>query len=60
MQFQAGWIAEVSELRALTAIAETQARLTLDRTAAKAFEQMACRYRCKAEKLESAVLTAPH
>ena len=56
MPIQANWIAEVSELRALAAIAETQARLTLDRAAAQAFEQMASNYRAKAEKLESAVL----
>jgi len=53
---KADWIAEVSELRALAAIADTQARLTLDKTTAKAFEQMACGYRGKAEKIESGLL----
>jgi hypothetical protein len=53
---QADWIAEVSELRALAAIAETQSRLTLDRVTAKAFEQMAAGYRQKAVTLENAIL----
>jgi hypothetical protein len=53
---RADWIAEVSELRALAAIAETQARLTLDGLAAAGFKQMACGYRQKAERLENTVL----
>jgi hypothetical protein len=58
VRVQDNWIAEVSELRALAAIAETQARLTLDRLAANAFERMACGYRRKAEELESTVIGA--
>jgi hypothetical protein len=53
MPMQIDWIAEVSELRGLAAIADTQARLTLDKTASAAFEQMACGYRSKAKKLET-------
>ena len=58
MALKADCIAEVSELRALAAIAEQQAVLTLDRAAATAFQHMACGYRRKAERLESTVVTA--
>ena len=55
---KADWIAEVSELRALAAIAEQQAVLTLDRVAANAFQHMASGYRQRAERLEATVVTA--
>ena len=58
MAVKADWIAEVSELRALAAIAEQQAVLTLDRVAANAFQHMASGYRQRAERLEATVVTA--